>query len=123
MDINRQYGGTADPRTFPQGQNRTLGEQCHDALVEAARLKADAMRARRRADRTLDIALLKATGKNADERKASARQDPSVEEADITATEAECKAIVAKSHADGLQCVFEEWRTKCATERAEMSLR
>lgn len=103
--------------------NRTLGERVHDALVYAAELKADAMRERRRAERTLDISLLKATGRNADERKASARQDPRFEEADVKATEAECKAIVAKADADGLQVVFEQWRTEESTKRAEMNLR
>jgi len=103
--------------------NRTLGERVHDALVTAAERKAEAMRLRRMAERYFDIALLKATGKNADERKANARQDPNYEAADTKATEAECAAIVAKAEADGLQIEFEEWRSKTATERAEMQLR
>jgi hypothetical protein len=103
--------------------NRSLGQQVHDALIKFSQAKSEAMRARRRADRILDVAMLKATGKNAEERKASARQDPVYDEADIKAVEAECAAIVAKSEADGLQCEFDEWRTRCATERAEMNLR
>lgn len=105
------------------GSNRTLGERCHDALVHAAEKKADALRARRKAERHLDLALLKATGNNADARKASARQDPNYEEADILATEAECAAIVAKAEADGLEIEFEEWRSRQANTRAEMQLR
>ena len=103
--------------------NRSLGEICHDALVKAAEAKADALRLRKRAERSFDIALLKATGKNADERRASARLDPVAEESENAATEAECRAIVAKAEADGLQIQFEQWRSKQATDRAEMQLR
>lgn len=103
--------------------NRTLGQMVHDALVKAAELKADAMRERRRADRTLDICILRATGKNSDERKASARQMPEFEEADLKAIEAECKFVVAKAEADGLQVEWETWRTEQANQRAEANLR
>jgi hypothetical protein len=110
-------------RPAPLGHNRTLGERVHDALVAAAEKKADAMRQRRKADRVFDVALLKATGKNADERKASARMDPNFDEADKAALDAECAAIVAKAEADGLEVEFEQWRTTQANTRAEMNLR
>lgn len=103
--------------------NRTIGEQCHDALMSAAEAKTNAMRLRRKADRILDVALLKAEGKNAEERKANARLEPSFDEADLLATEAECAAIVSKARADGLQIEFEWWRSKQATDRAEMTMR
>jgi len=103
--------------------NRTLGERVHDALVKAAEAKVEAMRLRKHADRAFDIALLKATGKNADEKKASARLDSVFIDRDTEALEAECAAIVAKSEADGLQVVFDQWRTEESTKRAEMSLR
>jgi hypothetical protein len=103
--------------------NRTIGEQCHDALVEAAKAKAEALRARKSADRTFDIALLAATGANADARKAAARLDPLADMAEQNAIEAECTAIVAKAQADGLQILFEAWRSKQATDRAEMTMR
>jgi hypothetical protein len=103
--------------------NRTIGEQCHDALVEAAKAKAEALRARKKADRTFDIALLKATGANADARKAAARLDPVADAAESEAVEKECAAIVAKAQADGLQILFEAWRSKQATDRAEMTMR
>ena len=101
----------------------TIGEQCHDALVEAAKAKATALRARKMADRTFDIALLKATGANAEARKAAARLDPVADAAETEAIEAECAAIVAKAEADGLQIQFEQWRSKQATDRAEMTMR
>lgn len=103
--------------------NRSLGEQVHDALVKAAEAKVEAMRLRKHADRAFDIALLKATGKNADERKASARLDAVFVDQDNRALEAECAAIVAKSHADGLEIEWETWRSEQANARAEMNLR
>ena len=103
--------------------NLPLGEQCHNALVAAAQAKIEAMSKRRWAERAFDLSLLKATGKNADERKASARLDPVFTERDDAAHEAECKAIVAKAEADGLQVRFEQWRSENAMTRAEMNLR
>lgn len=119
MNVHEQYSTAPTP----QGHNRTLGERVHDAMVAAAEAKVEAMRCRRHAERAFDVALLKATGKNADERKASARLDSVFQEKDALALEAECAAIVAKSKADGLEIVFEQWRTESATARAEMNLR
>lgn len=103
--------------------NRSLGERVHDAMIKAAEAKVEAMRSRRHAERAFDIALLKATGKNAEERKASARLDSAFQEKDALALEAECAAIIAKSEADGLEIVWETWRTEQSTRRAEMNLR
>ena len=123
MNIHGQFGGTAAPNSGPSLTNLTIGQRCHDALLEAAQAKVAAMTKRRWAERAFDISLLKATGKNSEERKASARMDPVFSERDDAAHEAECAAIVAKANADGLQIQFEQWRTEQATNRAEMQMR
>ena len=104
--------------------NRTLGEATHDAIEEAGRKKADALRAKKKAERYFDIAFIAVKdAKNADERRAKARLDPNFTKADDDHTEAECAAIVAKAEADAMEVRFDEWRTNRATERAEMNLR
>lgn len=102
---------------------RSLGQLCHDSLVYAARLKTDALRARKLADRILDRILLTTDGKSIPEREARARTHMEYITADDAAIEAESAAIVARAKADGLQVRFEEFRTNAATTRAEMTLR
>jgi hypothetical protein len=103
--------------------NRTLGEQLNDALLESAEARTEALRCRKRADRLLDVEFLRSEGKNADERRAKARTSDSYTRADLEAVEAECGAIKAKARADGIQILWESWRTEQSTRRAEMSLR
>lgn len=103
--------------------NLSLGEQVHRALVSAARLKVEGMKARKIADRSFDRILLDQEGKNIAEREAKARIHAAYLSLDDAAIEAESKAIVAKAHADGLQIEFEQWRTQQSTARAEMQLR
>jgi hypothetical protein len=103
--------------------NRERGSRLHDALIKAGEAKVDAIQARKKADRILDVCFLRADGKNAEMKKAQARTDPTFLEADKLATDAECAAILAKADADGLQIRFEAWRTEESTKRAEMTLR
>ena len=105
------------------GSNRTPAERVADALLAAAEAKNDAATKRRRADRILDACLLQQSGGSADERKAKARQDVRYIQADNAALEAEHWANIAKAHADGAEVRFDEWRTREATNRAEMNLR
>jgi hypothetical protein len=105
------------------GHNRSIGERVHDALVAAAEAQNEANRLRKLADSKLELALLASTGKNADERKAKAKQDREFVIADEKAFAAECAAVVAKAKAKGQEVQFEEWRTRQANTRAEMSLR
>ena len=98
---------------------RTLAERCADALMEAGTVKADAHRLRKMAERIYDVCFLKASGKNADERKAAARSMPEFVKADKDATEAEARAIITKASADAEQIIFEEWRTNEATRRQD----
>jgi hypothetical protein len=103
--------------------NRTLGEQLNDAILDSAEARTEALRCRKRADRLLDVEFLRSEGKNADERRAKARTSDSYTRADLEAVEAECEAIKAKAKADGLQILWESWRTEQSTRRAEMNLR
>lgn len=99
--------------------NRSLAERCADALKEAGEAKALAHRLRKKADRIGDLCLLKATGKNADERKATARSMAEYVVADDAATEAECAAITTKAECDAEQIMFEAWRTEEASRRQD----
>lgn len=102
---------------------RTLGELAHDALVHAAKLKCEAMKARKLADRILDRLVLESKATSTDKREAEARSHPSYVGVDDKALEAESAAIVAKAKADGIQIRFAEWQSTNANARAEMSLR
>jgi hypothetical protein len=108
---------------IPADHNLSLGERCHGAIVRAAEAKVSAMKARKLADRIYDRVLLTSEGKNASEREARARTDMAFMTADDAALETESAAIIAKAEADGLQVVFEQFRTNAATSRAEMQLR
>lgn len=102
--------------------NLSLSEQVHRALVNAARLKVEAMRAKKIAERAFDRILLDQEGKNIAEREAKARIHATFLSLDDAALEAESKAIIARAHTEGLQCRFEAWRSENATNRAEMAL-
>lgn len=103
--------------------NRTIGERCHDALLEHAERKVDAIRARKLADRIYDRVFLTIDGKNLEEKKCRARLDEKFIVAEDAAIEAESLAVISKAKADGLQIEFESWRSKQATDRAEMQMR
>jgi hypothetical protein len=109
--------------THPRDHNQTLGQRCHAALVQAAQQKAEALRAKKLAERTFERVLLSTEGKTVSEREAKARADAKVIAVEDAAIEAESAAIVAKARADGMQIEFEEFRTNAATTRAEMTLR
>lgn len=102
--------------------NRSLAERVNDALLEAAQAKAEALRSDRLAARVLDRLFLSEQG-TVDARKAAARTHPTYTKMEDEATEAESRAIIAKAAADGLMVQFEAWRSKQATDRAEMTLR
>lgn len=102
--------------------SRTLGEQCHDAIIVAAKYKDIAGKLRAKAGLVFDMVFLVSEGA-IETRKALARTSSEYREADNRALEAETKAIVAKAEAVGLDKRFEEWRTTQATRRAEMTLR
>lgn len=102
--------------------NLPLGERCHRALVQAARVKVEALTARKLAERVYDRILLDAEG-SIPVREAKARVHEKFIAAEDAALKLESDAIIAKAHADGLQIRFEEFRTQAATSRAEMNLR
>ena len=104
-----------------EGDNRTPGHQVHDALVECALQKNEALKAEKLAKRVYSAVYLQTDG-NVDERKAKALTNSKYEEFDDVHTDAESKYNLARAEADGMQCRFEEWRTRSATRRAEMGL-
>lgn len=113
MDINRQFG-----------TNRTLGERIAEALQAAAERKAAAFRAERLYKRVFAQVLLMTTdAKNVAEREARTATSPAVIEAEDRWISAQTLWNIAQAEADGLQVQFEEWRTREATNRAEMNLR
>jgi hypothetical protein len=105
------------------GSNQTLGERVHDALVEAAKAKNDAFRLERKYKRTLKAHIVISEGKSFGERETKASVNPTVQEAEDAWIAAELIANTTRAEADGLQVRFEEYRTREATARAEMTLR
>lgn len=104
--------------------NRSAAEQAHDAILEAARAKTEALRARKLAERVYDRILLSVTdAKNVAEREAKTRTHERFIVAEDAALEAESAAILAKAAADGTNILFEAWRSRQATDRAEMTMR
>lgn len=103
--------------------NKPVSERYADALIAAGAAKVEAIRSRKKAERILDACFLAAPGKNADERKAHARQDERFKSADMEAERAELEEIAARSRANALQVAWESWRTEAANTRAEMNLR
>ena len=98
--------------------NRSLGERCADALMEAGAAKAAALKAERLAARVLDRLFLSESG-TVDARKAAARTHPTYTNYEDEATEAESRAIIAKAAADACMVQFEEWRTNEASRRQD----
>ena len=107
--------------TVTSGHNRTLGEQWADALENAATAKVDALRLKRKADRIFDRVYLATSGSNMREREARTAIDDRVEAAFKDWEIAESTAIVAKAKADAAEAIFEEWRSRQATQRAELT--
>jgi len=106
------------------GSNRTPGENAADAIMESARAKTEALRARKLAERVYDRVLLSITdAKNVAEREARARVHEKFIAADDAAETAEDAAILAKAAADAAEVLFAEWQSRNATARAEMQLR
>jgi inorganic pyrophosphatase/exopolyphosphatase len=104
--------------------NRSIAEQVNDAMLESAQAKTEALRARKLAERVYDRVMLAITdAKNVAEREARARTHDKFIAAEDAALDAEERAILAKASADGLMVQFEAWRSKQATDRAEMQLR
>jgi hypothetical protein len=102
--------------------NRTPGQQVHDALVSAAEAKNDALIAERKAKRVYAQVYLAATG-SVEERKQKAVDSDTYAEYEDKRIDMETKHNIARAEADGLQCRFNEWQTNNATRRAEMNLR
>jgi hypothetical protein len=105
------------------GSNQSPGERVHDALVEAAIAKTEAFKSERLYKRVLAECLLGAEGKTSAERDARARLHPKAIAAEDAWITNESKANIARAESDGLQVRFEEYRTREATARAEMTLR
>lgn len=106
------------------GSNRTPGENAADAIMEAARAKTEASRARKLAERVYDRVLLSITdAKNIAEREARARTHDKYIGAEDAAIELESAAVLAKASADAAELLFAEWQSRNATARAEMQLR
>lgn len=104
------------------GTNQTLGERCHDALIETGKAKAAAFKAERLYKRKRATVYLHMQGTVA-ERDASSRKHEEVVAAEDRWIEAEMTHNIKRAESDGLQMRFEEWRTKQSTARAEMQLR
>jgi hypothetical protein len=102
--------------------NRTPGQQVHDALVRAAAAKNDALIAERRAKRVYAQVYLAASG-SVEERKQKAAVSDTYAEYEDKRIDAETKHNIARAESDGLQCRFNEWQTRESTRRAEMTLR
>ena len=90
---------------------RTLGEQCHDAIVVAAKYKDIAVGLRKKCELIFDMVFLVSEGA-IETRKALARTSKEYREADERALEAETKAVIAKAEALGLDKRFDEWRNE-----------
>jgi hypothetical protein len=114
---------TTQGNAMRNGDNRSLGERVHDALVEAAQAKNEAFRLERKYKRTLKAHIIIAEGKSFGERETIASTRPTVEEAEDAWVAAELIANTAKAEADGLEIQFKEWQSRNATNRAEMNLR
>ncbi len=107
---------------FYDGSNRTLGEQCHDALVKTGEAKAAAFEFERLYKLKRKYMFLGADGPVV-EREAKAATGTEVVEAERKWIDAEKRHILARAESDGLDKVFEEMRTMEATKRSEMGLR
>lgn len=103
--------------------NKTLGEQCHDALLAAAEKKNAALTTERMSKRIFAECFIRADGKNIEERKAVAGMSEAYSNAEDRRIEAESAHNLAKAESDGLQIRFSEWQTMESTRRAEMTLR
>lgn len=111
-------------RAVAAGSNRTPGENAADAIMESARAKTEALRARKLAERIYDrVFLAIGDAKNIAEREARTRTHERYIAADDAAETAEDGAIKAKAAADAAEILFAEWQSRNATARAEMQLR
>ncbi len=108
--------------TDTYGTNRTLGEQCHDALVKTGEAKAKAFSNERLYKRQRAHVYLAAQGTVA-VRDALARTNDVVVAAEDLWIKAEMDYNLLRAESDGLNVRFEEYRTQAATTRAEMTLR
>lgn len=104
------------------GDNRTPGQQVHDALVRAAEAKNAAMIAERKAKRVYAQVYLAASG-SVEERKQKAAVSDTYGGYEDAYIDMETAYNIARAEADGLQCRFNEWQTRESTRRAEMTLR
>lgn len=104
------------------GSNRSLSEQIADALKDAAEHKTAAFTAERLYKRKRAEVYLRSEGKTIAEREALATTHPVVTEEEDRWIEAQSKWNRSQARVDGLQVRFEEWRTREATNRAEMNL-
>lgn len=102
--------------------NRTVGEQCHDALIETGAAKGAAFRAERLYKRTRDTAYLMQSG-TVPEREAKARTLGVVVSHEDAWIQAEVNYNVTRAKSDALEVLFEEYRSRQATSRAEMQLK
>jgi hypothetical protein len=100
----------------------SLGAQCHRALQKAGKDEAKAMKCKRLLKRLYQRLYLETEGTVA-EREAKTQLHEKYIEAENVFISAESDAIVSKAEADGLELMFEEWRTNQSTARAEMQLR
>lgn len=107
----------------PTRSNRSLGEQCHDALLKAAETGSEAKRLKKLSERVLAQLTLAQDGKSHAEREVKARCDMRYIAAEDASITAETDANKARAEADGLHVRFSEWQTLESTRRAEMHLR
>ncbi len=100
--------------------NRTLGEQCHDAMLGLAALKNEVERLTALLERKLDQHYIAAEG-TVEERKTKARLATATDKDALTAARTE--ANMARADVDGLEIRFKEWQGINSNARAEMNLR
>ncbi len=104
------------------GDNQSLGERTHDALVKAGGLKGEALRCERMYKRKRRQHFLHQKGSVA-ERDALVSEIGDVQADENAWIAAETAWNIAKAEADGLHIRFNEWQTENATRRAEMNIR
>lgn len=102
--------------------NTSLAEQYQEALMLCVSQENEALRLDKLRKRILSELVIRiggAIGKAEHE----ARADHRYREAEDNWVRAQSDANLARAKVDGLRLRFEEWRTRAATERAEMNLR
>ena len=116
---------TATAAPAQSGHNKTIGERCHDAKLDAADKKSAAEKSQGMTKRKLSHLAIhyKSQGLSGAMAMEAARNDTAYHEEEDKMFDAMKLANLARAEAEGLECLFEQWRTESSTRRAEMNLR